>query len=92
MGEPGAKWGREVGDTKAMRAESREGSGRIGMHLRERARGREGLREQTWAAVWGCRAEGELRERRLGEAVGAEGLGEAGTRRFPHRCPRLADP
>lgn len=46
MGEPGAKWGREVGDTKAMRAESREGSGRIGMHLRERARGREGLREQ----------------------------------------------
>lgn len=72
------------GDTKVKRAESREGSGKdrrapVGKSSVEGG----SARAETLAAVWGCQAEGELRERRLGGAVEQRVLERQGPGGFP---------
>ena len=80
----GQNGGGQCGDTKVMRAESREGSGKdrrapVGKGLVEGG----SARAETLAAVWGCQEEGELRECRLGGAGEQRVLERQGPGGFP---------
>jgi len=93
MGEPGAKWEREVWGHQG--EESREQGGK--WEGQARTCGKElGGGRVCESRDFGCSLGVPGRRRAEGTQVrrgcGAEGLGEAGTGRFPHRCPRLADP